>query len=153
MADRQLLIDELRGMLSKEGKPSVVEIDRSMIRRFVESVGDSNPLWRDEYYATNTKYGGIVVPPYFFFTSLMSGSGGRPELTLPFDRILDGGGDWEFFMPVKLGDVITSTTTFSDLREKDGKTGKMFFLTFETTHKNQHDETVARSRGTLINLE
>lgn len=83
----------------------------------------------------------------------MSGGGGRPDLDLPFDRILDGGGQWEFFSPIRIGDIITSTTKFADLREKDGKTGKMLFLTFETSHVNQHGETVAKSRGTLINLE
>ena len=153
MAEKETLMDELRDAVGREGKSVVVEVDKSLVRRFAEAVGDGNPLWQDERYAKASKYGGMVVPPYFFCASMMSGSGGRPEVLLPFDRMLDGGGDWEFLASVKVGDVITSTTRFADLREKDGKTGKMLFLTFETVHKNQHDDVVAKSRGTLINLE
>ena len=141
MTEEAVTVDGLRGMLGVEGKPAVVEIEKRMVKRFVEAVGDTNSLWQE------------IAPPGLFFSAMISGSGARPEVPLPFTRVLDGGGEWEFFLPVKIGDIITSVTQFTHLHEREGKTGKMLFLTFETTHKNQKGEVVAKSRATGVNLE
>ena len=121
-----------------------------MIKKFAESIGDPNPLWQDEEYARKTKYGGITAPPQIFCTAMLSGSSTFPEVPFPFKRMLDGGGEWEFFLPLRPGDVITSTTKFANVSEREGKLGIMVFMVFETTHKNQRGEIVAKSRGTLI---
>lgn len=153
MASEPATVEALRKAIGVEGETAVIEIEKGMIRKFAEAIGDSNPLWQDEDYAKKRRYGGITAPPELFCSSMLSGGGTRPDVPLPYKRILDGGGEWEFFLPVKPGDVITSTTKFVDLQEREGKTGKMAFLIFETTHQNQRGEVVAKSRGTLINLE
>lgn len=51
--------------------PPIPEITKSIIRRFAYGIGDDNPLWIDEEYAKNTKYGGIIAPP-----SIVLGCGG-----------------------------------------------------------------------------
>lgn len=152
-AEKTRLLEDLREKVDKAEKSVVIEIDKSMVRRFAQAIEDPNPLWQDEEYAKRTGSGGILVPPEFFCTSMMSGGGCRPEVPLPYDRILDGGGDWEFLLPVEAGDTITSSSKLVELREKQGKSGKMLFLTFETLHKNQRNELVAKSRGVTINLE
>ena len=83
----------------------------------------------------------------------MSGAGIRPEVPLPFHRTVDGGGEIEFYLPIKPGDKIIAYTKFVDLREKEGKSGKMLFVSFETLHKNQRGEMVAKSKATVINME
>ena len=69
---------------------------------------------------------------------------------LPVTRLLDGGGDWEYFRPIRPGDVLTVVTKLVDIRERAGRMGTMVFLVSELTWRNQRNELVARSRGTSI---
>jgi acyl dehydratase len=153
LTQQQAAIDELRGKIGVEERVVEAEVDKSIIRRFVQAVDDPNPLWQNEEYAKKSKYGGIVAPPEFLCASFMSGGGIRPEVSLPFPRTVDGGGEFEFYLPIRPGDKITACTKFVHLKEKDGKSGKMLFLSFETVHKNQRSEIVAKSRATIINME
>lgn len=146
----QLITDEMRAAIGRQSEPTVIEIEKGMIKRFAQAIEDPNPLWQDEEYARNTRYGGIVAPPGFLMTMMMSG----PIMELPFQspltRILDGGGEWEYFEPVRPGDVLTVVNTLVDIRERSGRAGKMLFVVRETTWRNQRKELVAKSRGTLI---
>ena len=36
-----------------------------LIRHYADAIGDTNPLWRFDEYAKNTKYGTIIAPPHF----------------------------------------------------------------------------------------
>lgn len=144
-------IENLKKAIGREGKPSVIHMESSMVKSFVEAIEDANPLWQNEEYAGKTPYKGTVVPPQMLVTSMMSGGGTRPELPpILFTRVLDGGGEWEFFSSIRVGDTITITTKLKNIRETEGKLGKMLLLFFETTHKNQKGEIVARSQGTQI---
>ena len=64
-------------------------------------------------------------------------------------RILDGGMTYEFFLPVRAGDTLTWYVRFVDAKEREGKTGRMVFLSFETTYINQHGDLVAKARNTF----
>lgn len=144
-------LENFRKAIGKEGKPSVIQIERRMVQRFLDAIGDQNPLWQDEDYARKTAYKGTIVPPMMLVTSMMSGGGTRPELPpTPLTRILDGGGEWEFFAPIRVGDALTTSTRLKNIRETEGRLGKMLILMFETTHRNQKGEVVARSSGTQI---
>ncbi len=37
------------------------------IRRFGDVIGDYNPLWRDEEYAKESRFGMITAPPTFIY--------------------------------------------------------------------------------------
>jgi len=63
---------------------------------------------------------------------------------------LDGGGEWEFYKPLKVGDVITSRTKLANIYERQGKIGKMYFYVAETNIVNQRNEQGAKATGTLI---
>lgn len=144
-------VENLKKAIGKEGKPSLFHIEGSMVKSFIDAIEDPNPLWQDQEYARITPYKGTVMPPMMLVTSMLSGGGTRPELPpILFTRVLDGGGEWEFFAPIRIGDTLTITTKLKNIRETEGKLGKMLLLFFETTHKNQKGEVVARSQGTQI---
>jgi hydroxyacyl-ACP dehydratase HTD2-like protein with hotdog domain len=73
------------------------------------------------------------------------------EVGLPRGHVLDGGGEWHFFLPLRLGDTITARTKLAKVFEREGKIGKMLFFVYETNYANQHGELVAISSSTLIN--
>ena len=80
---------------------------RLAILRFAEGIGDDNPLWTDEEYATAGPHGTIVAPPSFIFACLGSVQVGWPGL----------GGfhaetDVTFHAPIRVGDKITARVWF-----------------------------------------
>jgi len=140
MAETLSDIEKLKAKVGVEWEPREYEIGREMIRRFARAVGDPNPLWQD----------GTTAPPTFilsigfeqFVEDLMS-------LT-PFNTVLMGSTDIECYQPVRLGDVITVIFKISNLRERQGAMGKMAFMTFDSSYKNQRQEVVAKCRQMVI---
>lgn len=128
-------IDQLKRMIAIEGKPQAVQIERGMITRFVEAIDDPNPLWQD------------VAPPMLLTAAMMSGMSILAEIKFLFPRIIDREGEWDFYHPITVGNIITCTTRIIDVRVRR----KMLFLDFETTYENQRKELVGKSRGTLVN--
>jgi len=123
-----------------EGEPRTYQIEREMIQRFARAVDDPNPRWQD----------GIIAPPTFilaigfeqFVEDLMS--------LAPFGTVLMGGTELECYQPIRRGDVITAVFKISSLREREGQMGRMAFMTFDSSYKNQKQELVAKCRQMII---
>ncbi len=144
-----LLTEEMRQQaIGLESSPVTMEVEKGAIARFAEAIGDPNPVYNDEAAARKSQYGGLVAPPTF----LRSVRGVNLELPfdLSFSRRLDGGSDWEYFQPVRVGDRITAVARISELTERSGRLGAMVFMTTVTTYTNQFDEVVATQTNTLI---
>ena len=158
MAEGSAVVDELRGLIGIMTEPVINEVEKGAIRRYAEAVGDPNPLYCDVEYARNSKYGELICPPGFFGWPMKASTGAVEVMAPVFSalfkaglvRILDGGVAYEFFLPLRAGDTLTWYARFADVREREGKTGKMVFLTFETTYINQRGDLVAKSRNTFL---
>ena len=75
----------------------------------------------------------------------------KVSIKSPFSANLDGGSEWEYFVPVRPGDTITVTQKFADVYERNARAfGKMMFTIRETKYVNQFGHTVALQRGTGI---
>ena len=151
MSHDLVITDEMRSMIGIESEPSVYEIGKESIRRWAEAIGDLNPLYRDEEYAKQKGYKSIVAPPGFvanYDFPIKAGRGRR--LSSVSTRTLNGGNEYEFFKPVQAGDVLTSTSKLIQLFEREGRLGKMFFMVYEDTYKNQNGEVVTKTRWTGI---
>jgi acyl dehydratase len=135
MAGDTLITDELRKQIGVAKQSNTIEMEKGMLRS-------------DEEYARKSQYGGITFPPSILAASLMGGSG--PWLEVGLQRILDGGGEWEFLKPIRPGDVITVVGTIGDLREREGGVGKMLFIISDIEWKNQRGEVVATGKSTII---
>ncbi len=144
-----ILTDELRtSAIGIKGEPLSMDVEKGHVRRFAEAIGDDNPLFTDEKEARKSRYGGLTAPPTFLRTLRVE----RPALPfpIPYVRSLDGGSEWEFFEPVRVGDFITGQIEIEDIFERPGRLGTMLFTIYLTTYKNQLDEVVATQRGTSI---
>lgn len=145
----QSAIDEIKSMIGIETEPVVIEIEKGMIKRLADAIEDPNPLWQDEEYAGKSKYGQIIAPPGFLHTAMMIGK--KPEFPqLASMSTLDGGGDWQYFVPIKAGDRITFTSKLTGVRLREGKMGETVFLSIEMTWRNQEGEMVALNHSTII---
>jgi acyl dehydratase len=154
MAEDSIITDEMKQIINVESESSVYEIEKEPIRRWAESIGDSNPLYHDEEYARECEYYSLVAPPGFIAQYAFPIKRGKPVI-LPepkraFKNRLNGGTEYEFFKPIQAGDVITAKTKFIDIRERKGRLGPMLITVRETTYKNKKGEIVAKLRGTGI---
>ena len=149
MTDSLLSIGELKDKIGIELAPVVCEIEKGMLWRFAQAVGDSNPLWQDEEYAARSRYGGVIAPPTLVLT-LGFEQIQRILTSSPSQTVLHGSTELECFKPVRPGDVITVSTRIASVRERQSKLGKMVFITFDIGYKNQRQEIIARCRQMAI---
>ena len=142
-------IEALRAKIGVEWEPGIYEIEKGMVRRFVQAVGDPNPLWQDEEYAKQSRYDGVIAPPTFI---LAMGFEQIQQVLAPVlsGTTLHGGTELTFYQPVRLGDVVTATTKITNVRERKGKMGKTVFITFDITYKNQRQQPVAKCRQMIV---
>jgi len=150
MAEGSSGIDRLKSKVGVEWEPKVCQIEREMIRRFVRAVGDPNPLWQDEEYARASHYGGIIAPPTFILAIGLEQFVEDVMSLTSFGTVLIGGTELECYQPIRLGDVITASFKIGNLRERQGKMGRMVFMTFDSSYKNQRQELVAKCRQMVI---
>jgi len=170
------LTPEVKALIGLEGVPETCwePVERSEVRRFAQAVMDDDPIFWDDAYARQTKYGSVVAPPLFPLFALRRPPGtpdplaeaptdpdfdgsagllrtGLPPVPLPqLPRLLNGGNEVEFYRLPPLGDRITARARYLDIYEKTGRSGTMVFIVIETRYLNQHDELLMLSRVTLI---
>ena len=156
-----MLPEEITKLIGKDGNIRIFEVEKGAIRKFADAVDDQNPLYWDEEYARNSRYGSIIAPPGFFGWPTKWTRGGPlfSESTVAlkdalakvgYSHLLDGGERFEFFNPVSAGDILTASWIIKDIMEREGKAGKTAFVITETTYTNQNGDLVAKVRQTLI---
>jgi acyl dehydratase len=130
------------------------------IKRFAQAIGETNPIYFDENYAKNTKYGVIQAPPLFcqIFTFEdvppdqlpYDGSPIEIDVPIPAKRTVGGASSYEIFRRVKVGDQITAKSMLTDVFTKQGKSGTLYFVVIETEFHDQKNKPVAREIATYI---
>ncbi len=132
-----VVTEEMKGWLNKELNRVEFEVEKVLLRRYTEAIEDPNPRWKE------------VMPPNMF-TAIFAEGG---LVQYPFEtppKLLDGGGEWEFFAEARLGDTLTGVRKIVEYKEKEGKLGHMLFVIRQTEWTNQRGELVARNKSTSI---
>ena len=147
-----MLLEELKHYIGKIDPPHVREVEKGAIGRYVDAVGDDDLLYRSEEYARELGYEGIVAPPGFFGWPIKSIPALESVMGLMstivnagYYRILDAGMSFEFFIPVRAGDILIASPKIADITEKQGRSGTMIMCDFETAYINQNGDLVAKS--------
>ena len=145
---RSLITDEMRKAIGVESGPVANPVESREIRRFADAIGDTNPLWNDPDKARKTRYGGMIAPPTFFRSFTVA----DPNVTIDhgLQRLLDGGSEWDYFEPVRVGDMIYTSKKLVNMTEREGRMGKMLLLIWQTSYKNQFGRLVATQKATHI---
>ena len=63
---------------------------------------------------------------------------------------MDGGSDWEYFVPIKAGNKITAVGRITEVSERTGRLGVMVFMTVVITYTNQNNQVAATQTSTSI---
>jgi hypothetical protein len=144
VANESIITDEMRALIGVETAPITIEVEKGDLRRFTEATGEINPRYAE------------VFPPTFFCPDpIIAAQRAGLKRPWPFKYSIDGGSEWEFHRPVRVGDTLTLAVKIADLYEKRGsaKTGRMLFTIVEIRCANQRGELVGVARGTGIVYE
>ena len=154
MEKKTCITPEIQALLGQKAHFQATEaVDAGKIRRFAKSLGFENPHYYD------LENGLPVAPATFVFSVNHDSMGemdesGRPvnrlKLPPPFGPAMRGGNRYQFFQPVRAGDHVRIQRTVTDLKEKEGKSGVLVFLTYDLTYTNQKGKLLGINTETLI---
>jgi acyl dehydratase len=107
-----------------------------------------NLFWRDDNYAANTRWGGIIAIPMYEQKFGYSGSFGlNPTPEVGHESGAYIGEDWIFYKPVRPGDsfkVWRNSPKLEDVTSLDGKGPRRFtWMPHDASYINQNDELVS----------
>ncbi len=158
-----LITDEIRAWIGRPAAPWTIEVTALDVKRFAVATDDANPLYTDAARARQSRYGGLIAPPLFYMAPLtdpvpedelrpdgLPYAGRFPIPPTPLPRLMDGGTDIEFFVPIRVGDTLTAHSKIVDIYQKEGRSGPLIFVVRETTYTNQNDEVVIIEKGSSI---
>ena len=133
-------------------------IDRSKLAELARAFGDDDPVWHDPEAARTAGFDAVPTPPTVTVLADHWRAGGVAGLvaTIGADlaRVLHGEAAWEYLVPVRMGDTLTSRQTVADVSQRQGKRGgTMTLIKINTDFTNQRGELAIRRVDTLIERE
>jgi 3-methylfumaryl-CoA hydratase len=159
----ELVTQEAIEWIGRETATFELEVTRSDIIKYSIAIGLRDGPHITLETAREAGYRDLVAPPGFHH--LLSTQGkmllARDELgrdgvpkdllpPIPLDRVMAGETEVLFLEDIVAGDVIMGSERISDMYEKDGKTSKLVFVTYETTYMRPDGHTVATEQSKRI---
>src|SRR5215467_14073642 len=149
-------LDELRrrigAPIEEPPPPHITEANRDAIRHYAHGIGDDNPLWTDEAYATKTRYGTLLAPPtiLYAFDRIVSGYVGG----LPGIHAMYAGTDFRWERPIRMDDRIVGESVLHALIEKPSKFAERAIQQiYRTIFTNQRGEPVCEADSWCFRTE
>jgi uncharacterized protein len=148
-----------------EKEISQVECSEYLIRHWLETVEDANPLYNDREYARSRGFRDIIaqpgmnictlVMPYrwpmveFHKTRQLLHFEVKELLELPVGILANY--ETFFYRPVEIGDRLSTTGRLVEISDfKRTRLGEGYFTKLETNYYNQRDELVSRAHTNLF---
>ncbi len=133
-------------------------ISEEMIYELADAIEEPNPLYLDAVYAKKSRFGGLLCPQLAAWKDWApridyfgAGQDSHFEVPLPFKSYgFNGGSEWTFHRPVRLGDQITKNEKIVDMYDRPGRTGQLVFIVRESTQSNQKGELLLTTRHISI---
>ena len=130
---------QLEHILGKEMGPDIYEIEKGMIRRFIEAIGEDEKKWQEKAPPT---FAVALVPRKMVHEIFNAG--------IPLRRTLNGGNELENLAPIKAGDIIEVNARITDMKLVKGKKSPILFLFTEIRYTNQTGQLVVKAKNTYI---
>ena len=125
------------------------EVSRELIRKFADAIGDQSPAYRDIEAAKALGHPDVIAPPTFPIV-ITAAAGNRaatdPELGVNYAMVVHGEQSFEYVRPLVAGDVVTTQTTITDIRDA----GRNTLLTNTTEFRTLDGELVCTAHSTLV---
>jgi acyl dehydratase len=124
-------------------------VERDAVNRFVDAIGEQDPIYRDPEAAKAAGFAEQVAPPTFITVIQIMTSGQvvlDQALGLDYSRVVHGEQSYRYERPLVVGDHITATPRLSAIETRRSNE----FLTIESDIRDASGELVLHARSTLI---
>lgn len=137
--------------IGKKYSPISFKVTKNKLVSFASATGQNSPIYFDIKAAKDHGYKTMIAPPTFL--TVISMEQDQPykyleELNIPLDRLFHAAQEYNYYMPIYLGDTITMTKKIEDIYDK--KNGTLYFISFLSNYVNHDDIEVAQSLSTLV---
>jgi len=137
-------------IIGKEGTGGEFKVEKEATIPFARAIGDLNPSYVDEEAAKRSEFGGMIAPPTFGVKIYPMDLELFQAASLEIVGLIHAEQEFEFFKPIKVGTTLTCRPRVADMYEKQGKSGTLAFVVFETTAFDEKNEKVFTGRMTLL---
>ncbi len=123
------------------------------IRRWAQGMQNPNPLYYDDAFAAESRFGQIVAPQSFAVCCSDShGAGPAIQGHIPGTHMIFGGDEWWFYGPrIFPGDKLTLERMLFDYKVAQTKfSGPTMFSRGDTTYVNQKGQILCKQRSTSV---
>jgi len=158
-----VITSELRSWIGRKTPLRELEIiAASDVRRYVDAIGDANPLWLDDDFARSAGYRSRILPPILVGWVPFSFKEGterantdptdlRRQLPLPseYTNVRNAGSETEWVQPAHLGEQLSTQSSIVDIIARQGKAGLGIYISQEEQVLNAQQQIVLRRRHTL----
>ncbi len=155
-----LITEEITALIGLETEPerNRFPISAEMAFDVADAIEDYNPLYVDADHAGQSRFGGLLCPPLAAWKDIAppigyfgAGQEWHFEVPLPFNSYgLNGGSDWQFLAPVRVGAWITRQFRILDIFEKQGRSGPLVFIVRQETQTDQDGMELSRAKRVSI---
>jgi acyl dehydratase len=132
--------------------PVTAQVEPGRLRYFLNTLGETNPVYRDAEAARGAGYAATPIPPTYLFCLEMMDAPDPFEFLRALDidlaRVLHGEQSFSYHAPVVVGDTLTFKSKVISVTDKKG--GAMTLIVVETTVTNQHGAHVADTSRTIV---
>ncbi len=157
-----VVTEEMRSWIGRTTPPrSIEKKSASDIRRYVDTTGDTNPLWLDDEYASTHGYRGRLLPPLLVGWEPFSirGSDGKEttedivkQIPLPpeYTDARNANAEIEWLRPVYFGEQLQAQTFIVGIVARRGKSGIGIYVTREDRILDGNSEIVLKRQQTTV---
>ncbi|WP_099156874.1 MaoC family dehydratase N-terminal domain-containing protein [Virgibacillus ndiopensis] len=125
-------------------------VERGMVKKFAESIGDSHPIFIDEVFGKESRYGQNIAPPTF---PRVFEYGTIDELYLPNKGLIHGEQTYHYERPLLVGEEIYCYMEVADYYEKNGGNGLMGFIILKRYGEDSEENTIFTEKQVVIITE
>lgn len=129
------------------------QVERGKIAEFIAATGDNTPIYSDKEAAAAEGYRDIVCPPTFSTVPLMwSGAlyNFFDTLGMPVQKLMHAEQSYRYYREIFPGDTLSGVMEVKAITSREGKSGPLEFVLFETVFVNQHDEEVLQEEMLVV---
>lgn len=132
--------------------PVTARVEPGRLRYFLNTLGETNPAYRDADAARAAGFAGTPVPPTYLFCLEMMDAEKPFEMLTALDidlaRVLHGEQSFVYHAPVLVGDTLTFSPRVAGVTEKKG--GALTLIVIECEVTNQDGVHVADTARTVV---
>lgn len=139
-----------KDVIGKKSKKVKNVVERAMVKRFAEAIGDPHPIFIDEEYGKKSRYKRNIAPPTF---PRVFDYGEIEELYLPNIGLIHGEQTYHYVRPLFVGETIYCYTEVADYYEKEASLGLLGFILLKTYGEDEAGNLIFTENSTVIITE